>query len=104
MLLSNTSVKHLPRISALAAAAPNRTVCLDQSANDDFLGAVTYRKPESVVKQCEKAAKSTSNVPLSASSAGTSCNSRRSRSSGFRRPSNAALKRHPCRTCDKYGH
>lgn len=104
MLLSNASIEHSRRTSALAAAAPNGTVFSDQSSNDDFLDAVTYKQLSSVVNQCEMATTTTSSMSLSSSSAGTLRSPRRGRGNGFRRPLNAALKRHPCHTCDKYGH
>lgn len=104
MLLSNASIEHSQRVSALAAAAPNGTVFTDQSSNDDYLKAVTYRQLASVVKQCEKASTPVYSPALAASAAGITTRPKRSQNNGFRRPSTFALKRHPCHSCGKFGH
>lgn len=98
MILSNAGIEYWQQITALAAIAPNGTLFTDQSFRDHFLESVTYRQVVSVVKQCEKTETNTSNKRLSANSTATLCNSRHGRSSGFCRPSNAALNGHPFHT------
>ena len=80
----------------------------EQSSNDEFLKALTYKQLASVVKQCEKASDAATSVTISASAAGTTTRSSRGnnhgRNNGLRRPSNSALKRLPCHECGNFGH
>lgn len=104
MLLSNARVEHSQRISALAAAAPNGPVFTDQSSIYDYLSAMTYKQSPSVVKQCEKAMSTNDQLRLLGNAAGTANFGEHGRRTGYKRPSNSVLKRHPCHTCGKFGH
>ena len=108
MLLSNANVDQTSRVSVLAASAPSTDDFNDNSTNDDFLAAVTYKQLASVVKQCERASVNPAayNETLTASSAGAMPRSRNGgyRGSAMRQPSNAALARLPCHVCKKFGH
>lgn len=59
MLLSHANIEQSARVSVLAAAAPSTADFDDNSTNDDFLEAVTYKQLASVVKQCERPSGST---------------------------------------------
>lgn len=56
MLLSISYVEHSQRVLSRNEAARNKILFSDQSPNDAFLLAVTYRQLGLVVRQCEKAA------------------------------------------------
>lgn len=107
MFLRNAAIEHLQLVSFLNAAAPIGIVFRDQPLNDDFLKLVTYKQLASVVKQWEKAPI----MPLSlndalADSYACACpeKSYSGRGKNMHRPSNAALKKHPCHVCSEYGH
>lgn len=55
MLLSNTSVEHLERISCENETVQIGTVLSENSLSDNFLNAVAYKNLTSVAKRGEKA-------------------------------------------------
>ena len=73
MLLSNANIDQSQRVSVLAAAALKNDSLNEDSSNDAFLSAVTYKQLASVVKQYERAGNppGVSNEALAASSART---------------------------------
>lgn len=71
------SIDDEQRVSVIAAASPLHENLNAQSSNDQYLSAVTYSSLASVIKQCDKAARSpTPNATVHA------------RSDGFDRTSN----------------
>lgn len=56
------------------------------------------------MKQCDKAWVTTFKLPLTVGAVGKTNHLGQGRNNGFRCRSNAALKRHPCHTCCKFGH
>lgn len=105
MLLSNASIDDAQRVSILAAASLSDENLGAQSSNDQYLSAVTYSSVASVIKQCDKSARSpTTNGTLNASSGGfgNSFNNRNSRN-GDRNRISPTMK-YPCDTSGKYGH
>ena len=93
VLLSSSSIEHSQRVSVLAAAATNKESFNEQTTNDEFLSAATY-KQASFVKNFGKASALSTQTFL-ASSAETASNGNRSRNCCRRLPSNAAPKECP---------
>lgn len=54
ILLNNSTIKHLQRVSTLSVAAPTVTSFSARSNNEGFLKVVTYSQVSSIVKQSEK--------------------------------------------------
>lgn len=110
MLLSNASIEQSQRVSVLAAVASSGQNFSEQSTNDEFLNAVTYKQLASMVKQCERSSStlSSTTTSLSASAAGavsrSQCGDRNRKGIGPHKPSFSALKRLPCHHCTKFGH
>lgn len=86
------------------AAAPNSTVLNEESTNDQFLEAVTYKEVPSIVKTCDRGPRSSSTEHLQADSACFDKRPKSGRNNIGRKPDHSALCRLPCNSCGKYGH
>lgn len=105
MLLSNSAINDVQRVSVMAAAAPSASNLNAQSSNDQFLAAVTYTFVSSVIKQCDKAAHSNTGQASGTLAAGSGNVNRSSQKYGDRnRPRISPTMKYLCDTCGKYGH
>lgn len=105
MWLSNAGIGQSQRVTFLAAAAPSGLELSNNSTNDEFLSAVTYKQVAFVLKQFEQTtgnSHDSSSSVLAGSSAKTLPHSVRGRAGVQRQPS-YALKRLPYHLCLQYG-